>query len=327
MYRFTKFLLLPIFSLFLITSCSLKKNDRAFKVQDLLGKSEDAISELPGSIDIGDLYSDNAGQYNSEIGYNVVAIEAKIKEMALKTAEVNSDENLEKKLIVTPNDIDIQLNHTESIDAIFSEGGYFTNVSAIASWESEDPKIANVIQGELRTDAIGETNINVEYQEIKKKVHVNVIEKLDWREENGDWYYYDINGVKTKGWKKINQSWYYLDKSGKMLKGWQKIDGDDYYLHSDGKMATFEWVQSRHDKKWYYLNGNGKMSRHKWITIGHNDYYVHSNGQMAVDEWVQQADGSWYYFLADGLMAKSQSLHIGGINYLFDDKGKLVSSN
>ena len=326
MHRFTRFLLLPICSLFLITGCSIKKDKRAFSYKDLAGNT-DTVTDLPSSTDIGDVYTADGGQFDLERDYDVVAIQAKISESAIKNAGVSSDANLEKKLIVTPNDIDIQLNYTESIDAIFLTGGVFTNVSAISSWESENPKIANVVQGQLHTDAVGETDINVEYQEIKKKVHVNVIEKPDWREENGAWYYYDIKGARTKGWKKINLSWYCFDKSGKMLTGWQKIDGDDYYLHSDGKMATFEWVQGKRDKKWYYLNGNGKMSRHKWISIDNNDYYVHSNGQMAVDEWVQQTDGSWYYFLADGLMAKSQSLHIGEVNYLFDDKGKLVNSN
>ena len=329
MHRIKPFLLLPVFILSscLVTGCSLnKKEERTFSYKDLLGKT-DIIKDLPSSTDIGDVYNQARGQFNLESGYDVVAIEAKISELATKNAGVSSDANLEKKLIVTPNDIDIQLNYTESIDAIFLMGGVYTNVSAIASWESENPKVVNVMQGQLRTDAIGEADINVEYSGIKKKVHVNVIENPNWKKENDAWYYYDTKNNKTKGWKRINWSWYYMDKNGRMLTGWQKIDGEDYYMHSDGQMANDEWVQGRNDQQWYYLNGNGKMSRHKWITIDHNDYYVHSNGQMAMDEWVQKTDGSWYYFLADGLMAKSQSLHIKGINYQFDEKGKLVSSN
>lgn len=319
------FLSICVCSSFLISGCGShsEKPENSLTGVDSTGKAE-IIRELPSSTDIGDMYRQNGG-VNLEDTFDKPAIESKMTEKALANSGAKSISDLEHHLIVSTKDIDLELLYVTSVDAIFSEGGVFTNVSRIANWESDNKDIATVYQGELHAEKTGTANITVEYNGIKKTVHVNVVDHPNWKEEDGSWYYYDAYGKRTTGWKIINGDWYYLGTSGAMITGWQKIKDAEYYFHSTGKMANGEWVQGKEDGKWYYLNNNGKMSSHKWVTYDNDTYYVHSNGQMATDEWIQQTDGNWYYLLLDGTAAKNRSLDIKGISYQFDKNGKCTN--
>ena len=308
-------------SSFLIAGCGNNSSSIENSFTNAEGKAE-VVTELYSSTDIGDVYNSDVDLSSS---FDVNSIEKKMTELAMANSGVDSEENLERHLIVTPADMDIELQFKVPVESIFLEGGVYTNVSNIAIWTSENPDIAGVTQGEITAYKVGETNITVSYRDITKTVHVNVVEKTKWEEKDGSWYYYDANGKKTTGWKSIDGSWYYLSNNGSMLTGWQKIKDNTYYFHSTGPMAQGKWVQNPDDKAWYYFNYNGKMATHKWIKDGTNTYYVHGNGKMAVDEWINPDEGLWYYMLMDGKMARDRAIDIKGISYQFDKDGKCLN--
>ena len=328
MKRFIPFLLLSfcLGSGALITGCTNQSSNTegSFTNADN-SKSGETIKELVSSTDIGDVY--NGGGINLEDSFDVDSIEKKMTELALANSRVDSEDKLDHHLIVTPTDMDMELQFSVSAEAIFLEGGIYTNVSQIAEWTSENTDIADVTQGEIHANKVGETNITATYQGITKSIHINVIEKANWEEKDGSWYYVDATGKKTTGWKVINGNWYYLGNNGSMLTGWQKIKDTYYYLHSSGAMAQGEWVKNKDDGAWYYFNYNGEMAKHKWIKDGTNTFYIHSNGKMATDEWVKGEGDSWYYFLLDGKMARDRAIDIKGVSYQFDKEGKCLNPN
>ena len=56
-----------------------------------------------------------------------------------------------------------------------------------------------------------------------------------WKEIEGKWYYFDVNGYMLTGWIEVDGKWYYCDTSGAML---HDTDIDGYKLGSDGAMLT-----------------------------------------------------------------------------------------
>lgn len=60
-----------------------------------------------------------------------------------------------------------------------------------------------------------------------------------WVKKDGNWYFYDINGLSYTGWLNDNGDWYYLDpESGIMRTGFITLEGKTYYLQKDGRMLT-----------------------------------------------------------------------------------------
>lgn len=127
-----------------------------------------------------------------------------------------------------------------------------------------------------------------------------------WKQIDGDWYYFGTNGVMQTGWIQVNGKWYYLNSSGIMQVGWQQVEGRWYYLSSDGGMKV-GWLQI--NSKWYYLQSVatstmklGQMAT-DWQKIDYKAYYFDANGVMKTNSWVQSANtGKWYYVGADGVM-------------------------
>ena len=99
----------------------------------------------------------------------------------------------------------------------------------------------------------------------------------NWKQENGNWYYYQ-NGQKATGWVKDAGVWYYMDASGVMQTGWVKVDGLWYYLNSSGAMQT-GWLQLGAAN--YYLNASGVMQT-GWLQLNSKWYYLDASGVMAV---------------------------------------------
>ena len=56
-----------------------------------------------------------------------------------------------------------------------------------------------------------------------------------WKEIEGIWYYFDVNGYMMTGWIEVDGKWYYCDTSGAML---HDTETDGYALGSDGAMIT-----------------------------------------------------------------------------------------
>ena len=180
MKRFIPFLLLSfcLGSGALITGCTNQSSNTegSFTNADN-SKSGETIKELVSSTDIGDVY--NGGGINLEDSFDVDSIEKKMTELALANSGVDSEDKLDHHLIVTPTDMDMELQFSVSAEAIFLEGGIYTNVSQIAEWTSENTDIADVTQGEIHANKVGETNITATYQGITKSIHINVIEKAN----------------------------------------------------------------------------------------------------------------------------------------------------
>lgn len=99
-----------------------------------------------------------------------------------------------------------------------------------------------------------------------------------WKQENGNWYYYE-NGVKKTGWVLYNNKWYYLKPE-------------------TGAMAT-EWLLYKNN--WYYLDPvNGDMKT-GWLSLAGKTYYLNpapNRGEMFTGQ--HTINGKVYRFASDG---------------------------
>lgn len=158
-----------------------------------------------------------------------------------------------------------------------------------------------------------------------------------WEYIEGQWYYFNVDGLMLTGWQNLAGQYYYLHPNGQMAVGWGKIDGEwyyfrpeaeegnpegtmvsggfkvigpyYYYFNADGSMYT-GWLSL--NNKWYYLNPldnsmQGVMFT-GWIKSGSNTYFTDSNGELVTGWW--EIDGNWYYFYPDtGEMARSTEVN------------------
>ena len=131
-------------------------------------------------------------------------------------------------------------------------------------------------------------------------------DQVSWQLWDGVWYYCKSRTEFAIGWQQIAGYWYYFNEAGQMQTGWQKIDGSWYYLGTSGAMAT-GWVKT--GGKWYYMNAGGAM----------------------MTGW-QQIGGYWFFFEPNnaatlGQMYENGSYSIGGVTYIFDSNGHLLSNS
>jgi hypothetical protein len=133
------------------------------------------------------------------------------------------------------------------------------------------------------------------------RVDPEVVSKLKgWIQQNGKWYYYDLNtGLKKTGWLNDKGTWYYLNTDGSMATGWVRSGANWYYLQGSGAMKT-GWLLN--GGSWYYLNGDGSMKT-GWLYSGGSWYYLNSSGDMKTG-WILSG-GKWYYLYNNGKMAYS----------------------
>ena len=84
--------------------------------------------------------------------------------------------------------------------------------------------------------------------------------KSEFKEINGQTYYFKSNGYISIGWEKIDGTWYYFNESGYMKTDWIKTSSGWYYLDKDGKMLT-GWQEI--NDEWYFLDDSGKWIEDK----------------------------------------------------------------
>lgn len=161
-----------------------------------------------------------------------------------------------------------------------------------------------------------------------------------WEYIEGQWYYFNVDGIMQTGWQSIDNKWFYLYPNGQMAVGWADVNGKWYYLltsedtrntkepqgsmagpgwrvigpyyyyfNNDGSMYT-GWLEQ--NGKRYYLNTvdnslKGAMFT-GWIKRDDKTYFADSNGEI-VEGWCQ-IDGNWYYFYpGSGEMAYSTDIN------------------
>lgn len=142
--------------------------------------------------------------------------------------------------------------------------------------------------------------------------------KNSWKQEDGNWYYYNSNGKKATGWLDLNGIWYYFNTTGVMQTGWQQIDGRWYYFNESGAMST-GWKGI--DGSWYYLNASGDMAT-GWLNDNGTWYYLNNSGAM-VTNW-HQIDGSYYHFNTSGMMSTGW-LDDNGKWYCLNNSGAMLT--
>ena len=176
-----------------------------------------------------------------------------------------------------------------------------------------------------------------------------------WSQNGGRWYYYNDSGSMVYGqWVLDNGIYYYLDYDGTMAVN--RLIDDTYYVNESGAMITNSWRLLQDDpwsaeSHWYYFGSNGQAYEDGWKTIDGvryhfsgkqmdtgwlddegNTYYLNASGAMVTgwqyiysdraDSW---SDQNWYYFSSTGRMSKSREQTIDGVDYVFDQYGRMLT--
>lgn len=145
-----------------------------------------------------------------------------------------------------------------------------------------------------------------------------------WEYMDGQWYYFNVEGIMQTGWQQIGGTYFYIHPNGQMAVGWTKVGDNWYYFHTgadapetEGSMAGAGWKVIGpyyyyfnedgsmftgwllQDGKYYYLNtvDNSLLGAMftGWIKRDNKTYFADSNGEI-VEGWCQ-IDGNWYYFI------------------------------
>ena len=146
--------------------------------------------------------------------------------------------------------------------------------------------------------------------------------KSDWRLINGNWYWFDENGLMSTGVKQVGDQGYHFrengDYVGAMYTGWSQDASDSSWYYSNGSGSLQKgWVKAG---SWYYMDPETYKMRTGWLELGPSEsptrYYLTGSGAMVSDNWV--LDGSdWYYADASGAMASGWRC-VGGSWYWLD---------
>ena len=168
--------------------------------------------------------------------------------------------------------------------------------------------------------------------------------KDDYREINGNSYYFGKDGAMQTGWIEQTHTfedgetftdWFYADPSGKLLGGWQYIGSNWYYFNPDYFYMRSDGI-FKIDGSFYYFRPDGAMGTgwcvNEWTTdLGKTYqewYYADPNGQL-VKGW-KNINGTWYYFDEDSdyapYMYSGGAGHVNDTLYVFQDSGALVNS-
>ena len=143
-----------------------------------------------------------------------------------------------------------------------------------------------------------------------------------WRYINGNWYWFDENGLMSTGVKKVGDQGYHFRESGgfvgAMYTGWSQDASDSsWYLSNGSGFLQRGWV---YDGSWYYMDTKTYKMHTGWLEQGPSEsptrYYLTGSGAMVSDGWV--LDGSdWYFFDGSGAMARGWAC-VGGSWYWLD---------
>lgn len=158
-----------------------------------------------------------------------------------------------------------------------------------------------------------------------------------WEYIEGQWYYFNVEGVMQTGWQLIGNQYFYLNPNGQMAVGWTKVNDKWYYFNNGGESQETEGSMAGAGWKvvgpyYYYFNEDGSLytgwlrlngKRYYlntvdnsllgamftgWIKRDSKTYFADSNGEI-VEGWCQ-IDGYWYYFYPEsGEMAYNTEIN------------------
>ena len=150
-----------------------------------------------------------------------------------------------------------------------------------------------------------------------------------WRYINGNWYWFDENGLMSTGVKQVGDQGYHFRENGgfvgAMYTGWSQDASDSsWYLSNGSGFLQKGWA---YDGSWYYMDPETYKMRTGWLELGPSEsptrYYLTGSGAMVSDNWV--LDGSdWYYADASGATAKGWRYVRGSWYYMDPETYKML---
>jgi glucan-binding YG repeat protein len=147
-----------------------------------------------------------------------------------------------------------------------------------------------------------------------------------WQVKGGKTYYYE-NGSRVTGFKKIDGYTYYFKKSddayGEMASGWISIGGDVYYFFRYGTEKYGRMVTGRQtiSSSVYYFNSDGTINTGFVGDSNGNVHYYHYSEMLK--GWYEIGGNIYYFTKENGNMATGEKT-IGGVKYVFTNKGILL---
>ena len=259
----------------------------------------------------------------------LIAVLAMLNFSTVKASEITSnfDDSIlggEKKVESTI------LNETEEIpqqENEMTESGIISNTQQ-NSKENEEEEIDQENK-EIFSEIIQEENTTKSVQS-------------GWVQQDGKWFYYDINGNKLLGWQYIGRDWYYFEPTdqGVMLYDCEKeILGKTYYFGNSGAMerglvqrpegwyftedgGSKQCGWQKIDGKWHYFDqaNQGIMVYGCEKEISGKTYFFDEDGVMKVG-WIQCSEG-WYYAEGGGVKQTGWQ-YIGNDWYYFDEANEM----
>ncbi len=151
----------------------------------------------------------------------------------------------------------------------------------------------------------------------------------------GKTYTADVDGVVTetpqyrKRFVSVDQgNWYYYDINGQKLTGFQTVDYVRLYFHEDGRQAKGELVTIE-GKKYYFDQKTGELHRNVYsFEIDGVKYTADAEGVVTEvpkyrNQFVSDEVGNWYYYGTDGKKLTGRQM-IGYHHHYFREDGVQV---
>ena len=134
---------------------------------------------------------------------------------------------------------------------------------------------------------------------------------------NSSFYFVENGKYLNKQWKEIDGDWYYFKDGGYIAKNeW----AGSYFIKGNGRMAKNEMQYDQSTSSSYYFKDDGTYAKNYWAKVGGYWYYFKGNGKVARKEWIENK----YYVLDNGKMATGTHI-IDHYQYVFDGSGNILS--
>ncbi|WP_243109962.1 cell wall-binding protein [Clostridium sp. E02] len=137
-----------------------------------------------------------------------------------------------------------------------------------------------------------------------------------WKEDKYGWKYILPDGTYKKNtWEKINGNWYYFQRDGIPATDWTRIKGYDYCFNGTGEQLL-GWCYNDEEEKWQYYKEDGTLQK-GWYQDQEGNWYWFSNKGLMVSSGYKNILGKRYYFFDNGQLAANQYV---GLSYM-DENG------